>query len=276
MNRVFRVTGKIVMDDSRKDNMSGARGDLSDSADTADSAERAGRHVLIVSDIRILREGLAEVLASDSAFLVVGVAEGLEEALSVVALKPAHIILIDAALPEGISAVARLRGLSAGAQIIAFALSETEDAVIRWAEAGVCGYVPRSAALSELVDFIDCILRGEQMCSRRIAAGLLRRIAAAPPHPGRQAAHEQPVALTPREAEIVQCLGAGLSNKEIARHLNIGLATTKSHVHNVLGKLMLERRSQVARWSRSNLPTLAPARGIGPRSIQLREVNQRT
>jgi len=216
---------------------------------------------LIVSDIRILREGLAEVLARDSAFLIVGVAAGLEEALAAAASQPPQIILIDAALPEGTGTVARLRERAAGVQIIVFALSETEDAVITWAEAGVCGYVPRSAALSELVDFIDCILRGEQMCSKRIAAGLLRRIAAGPPSPRRGAARDSTIVLTPREEEVVHCLGAGLSNKEIARRLNIGLATTKSHVHNVLSKLMLERRSQVARWMRSNPLKLTLASG---------------
>ena len=57
--------------------------------------------------------------------------------------------------------------------------------------------------------------------------------------------------LTPRELEIVSLISAGLSNKEIARHLGIGLTTTKSHVHNVLGKLNVHRRGRVGTWMRS-------------------------
>lgn len=60
--------------------------------------------------------------------------------------------------------------------------------------------------------------------------------------------------LTPRELEIVRLIGSGLSNKEIARYLNIGLATTKSHVHNVLGKLNLQRRGQAASWMQAHSP----------------------
>jgi DNA-binding NarL/FixJ family response regulator len=263
------------MNGSLKDKVLSVANDLSAQRAEAAAAGRPPRGVLIVSDIRILREGLAEVLAHDSAFLIAGVVGGLEEALAAAASQPVEIILLDAALPEGTSAVARLRECSAGAQIIVFALSETADAVITWAEAGVCGYVPRSAALSEFVDFIDCILRGEQTCSKRIAAGLLRRIAAAPPNPRRQVAREPALMLTPREEEVVHCLDAGLSNKEIARRLNIGVATAKSHVHNVLGKLMLERRSQVARWMRGKPRDFAPAREIAPRLTKSREAGQR-
>jgi len=55
---------------------------------------------------------------------------------------------------------------------------------------------------------------------------------------------------TAREIQVLEMIGEGLSNKEIARRLNIGVATTKSHVHNLLGKLGLQRRSQVATWIR--------------------------
>src|SRR3989442_8173668 len=89
-------------------------------------------------------------------------------------------------------------------------------------------------------------MRGEQVCSTRISAGLLRRIAAGPRAAGASAATADATALTAREDQVVRLVAAGLSNKEIARRLDIGLATVKSHVHNVLGKLTLERRSQVA------------------------------
>ncbi len=245
---------EIALDEIRKDNTPGMTASL---AGRVGAASLAPRRILIVSDIRILREGLAEVLAKDSSFSILGIAGGLDDALEVAASEPPHVVLVDAALPEGTHAVTRLRELSGGAQIIVFSVSESEDAVIRWAEAGACGYVPRSAALSELIDFLDCILRGEQICSRRIAAGLFRRIAAGPSNPRRQPEPQSAPTLTSREQEIVQFLAAGCSNKEIARRLNIGLATTKSHVHNVLGKLMLERRGQVSRWMRSNAPSLA-------------------
>jgi DNA-binding NarL/FixJ family response regulator len=216
-----------------------------------DAACRAGtRNLLILSDIRFLREGLAAALACDGAFVIVGVAGNLDEALPAVTARPPPLILVDAGLPDGLATVTRLRQLVPLAQIVAFALSETEAEVIAWAEAGVCGYLPRSAALSELADFLDKIMRREQICSTRIAAGLLRWIAKGPRIAGPKVTFSEATALTTREDQVARLVVAGLSNKEIARRLDIGLATVKSHVHNILGKLALERRGQLVRWAR--------------------------
>jgi two-component system nitrate/nitrite response regulator NarL len=253
------------MEDLHKGNDPGLTGNLAGHLEAASAEGPVPRRVLVVSDIRILREGLAEVLSRDSSFSVVGIVGGLQEALEIAGLQPAQIALVDSTLPEGTNAVVRLRELFPGVQIIAFALSDTEDAVIRWAEAGACGYLPRSAALSDLVDFIDCILRGEQICSRHVASGLLRRIASGQSRPGREFGRDWQPILTAREHDIVRCLGAGLSNKEIARRLNIGLATTKAHVHNVLNKLVLARRSQVPHWLHVNASSFAPTGEIGHR-----------
>jgi two-component system nitrate/nitrite response regulator NarL len=221
-----------------------------------DGANDAPRSLLILSDIRFLREGLATVLARDGAFVIAGIAAELGEALPAAAARPPPLILVDAALPDGLGAVARLRQFAPSAQIVVLALTETEADVIAWAEAGVCGYVPRSTGLAELAGFLGKIMRREQVCSTRIAAGLLRRIAEGPP--GSKAAAADATALTVREDQVVRLIAAGLTNKEIARRLDIGLATVKSHVHNVLGKLTLQRRSQVARWMR------APPTGLWP------------
>lgn len=144
------------------------------------SNEEVPRALLILSDIRFLREGLASVLDRDGAFAIAGVAADLGETLAAAAAEPAPIILVDAALPDGLGVVAHLRQLVPSAQIVVLALNETEADVIAWAEAGVCGYVPRSTALSELADFLGKIMRREQVCSTRIAGGLLRWIAKGP------------------------------------------------------------------------------------------------
>lgn len=227
----------------------------------AGESEEARHNLLILSDIRFLCEGLAAVLTRDRAF-VVCVAATVEEALAVMAVQPYPIILVDAALPDGRAAVTRLRQLVPSAQIVALALNETEADVIAWAEAGVCGYVPRNTALDELADFLARIMRREQTCSGRIAAGLLRWIAESRAG-GPKAATADAAALTAREDQIVRLLAAGLSNKEIARRLDIGLATVKSHVHNLLGKLALERRSQVAPWMRAHQPAFRRPEGVG-------------
>ena len=204
--------------------------------------------MLILSDIRFFREGLAELLKREDKFATIGLAANIDEALAAAAHAVPRIILIDVGLPDGLSVVPRLRNLSPQPQIVALALAETETAVIAWAEAGVSGYVPRSAALGELVSLLEGIMRGEQACSGNIAAGLLRWISQSPRRGEPHAVTAEPTPLTVREEQVVRLISAGLSNKEIARQLKIGVGTTKSHVHNVLGKLELKRRGQVARW----------------------------
>jgi two-component system, NarL family, nitrate/nitrite response regulator NarL len=214
------------------------------------------KRLLIVSDIRFYREGLAEVFARDGFFIVAGTAADAGQALNLSRRVQPQIILIDAALPDGLEAARRLAESTPETPIVALAPVDTEADVIAWAEAGISGYVPRMTPLTELVGLLGNVVRGKQTCSMHVAAGLLRWISrASRAGNGRQPPAEAPI-LTVREKQVVRLICSGLSNKEIARRLNIGLSTTKSHVHKLLGKLALERRGQIARWSRDHAPDL--------------------
>src|SRR5262245_41717604 len=176
-----------------------------------------------------MREGLATVLTRDRGFVIVGVASDLNEALPAVNTRPRPVVSIDAGLPDGLAVVARLRCLDPSVQVVAFALSETEAEVIAWAEAGACGYLPRSAALGDLAGFLDKIMHREQICSTRVAAGLLHRMAEGARTVSPRAPRSvEAMGLTAREHQVAALIAAGLSNKEIARRLDIGVATVKS------------------------------------------------
>jgi two-component system, NarL family, nitrate/nitrite response regulator NarL len=178
--------------------------------------DQAPRSILVLSDIRFFREGLAEVLQRDGAFAIVGLAADVDEALAAAAHASPQIILVDASLPDGLAAVPRLCTLTPRPQVVALALMETETAVIAWAEAGVSGYVPRGTGLIELVSLLQGIMRGEQTCSRTIAASLLRRVGLAPRQMAPQVSSDAPSSLTFREQQVTQLISVGLSNKEIA------------------------------------------------------------
>jgi len=201
--------------------------------------------IIVVSEVRFLREGLAEILERDPSVSVVGLSADLPE---VVALSPAlrpDIVLLDAAYPNGAAAATQARDVMPDLRIVAFAVRETEENIVAWAEAGAIGYVPSTAAVADLVGLVTNIHDGEQHCSDRVAAGLLRRIAvAASLSNGRSTSFPVP-ALTARERQTAELITTGLSDKEIARRLNIGVGTIKSHVHNLLGKLNVQRRGQV-------------------------------
>ena len=207
-------------------------------------------HIAVVSVVRFLREALAETLERDPLVSVVGLCTDLIEAVALRPILQPDVVLVDARSPEGPNVLRRALDIAPEMRIVAFAVRETEDDVVAWAEAGVIGYIPSTAPLADFVRLLMDIHSGEQVCSGRVAAALLRRIAlSASRGNGRYTTFLVP-GLTERERLVAELLRTGLSNKEIARRLGISLATTKSHVHSLLGKLNVRRRRQVADYLR--------------------------
>ena len=199
--------------------------------------------VLIVSEVRFLRESLAEILRRAAGIRACEASATLAQALAIAQSRRPAIVLLDVAFPRGTEAAARLSAALPEASVVALAIAETEENVIAWAEAGIAGYVPNTASVDDIVSLMDQIRRGEQTCPTRIAGSLLRRLGDG--HRLAKHAPPLPTPLSRRELEISRMVAAGLSNKDIARRLGISLGTIKSHVHNLLGKLSLQRRAEV-------------------------------
>lgn len=197
---------------------------------------------LIVSEVRFLRESLTEILQREPGLHVCGDGMTITHAMELARTLQPEIVLLDVAFPGGPGTATQLTRVVPRASIIALAVAETEENVLAWAEAGVAGYVPNTASIGDLVSLIAQISRGEQPCPSRISGHLLRRIGGAA---ARATAPPPPAVLTQREHEVFRLMGAGLSNKDIARRLGISLGTTKSHVHNLFSKMSIQRRAQV-------------------------------
>lgn len=195
--------------------------------------------VVVVTGVRLYREGLAQALAGDDGVAVVATASDPYEMLPALRTAPADVALLDVPLPRAAAAVEALHGACPGLRVVALAVTETSADVVAWAEAGTDGYVSRDSSIDQLVATIQAVARGEQPCPAAIAGALLRRV-------GRLAAQRplaSSVALTRRETEVMALVERGLSNKEIARDLNISVATVKHHVHNAFEKLDVHRRA---------------------------------
>jgi two-component system nitrate/nitrite response regulator NarL len=202
--------------------------------------------LVTVSDVRLFRDGLADLLLRTAEFEVVGTAGGLPEVLALLH-HPVDVALVDMAMVESLAAVRSLTSAYPQLKIVAVAVPDTEGDIIACAEAGVCGYVSREASSEELMKAIKAAAGGELHCSARIAASLLRRVArlatltiAEPDAP----------LLTPRERDVLRLLEFGRSNKEIAKSLGIEVATAKNHVHNILEKLGVRRRADAVAATR--------------------------
>ena len=126
------------------------------------------------------------------------------------------------------------------APVVALAVREHDRDVVAWAERGATGIVTRRASLDDLVHAV-LAARGECGCTTWVASALLRRVAEVGAERRRPAPHAE---LTLREREIGALLVEGLSNKEIAARLLLGVSTVKNHVHNLLGKVDARTRAE--------------------------------
>lgn len=200
--------------------------------------------VLVVTDIRLYREGVAEALRRLPDVEMAATAATGPSAV-VTARRGEHdVALLDMTLLDSAETVRSLLVSRPALRIVALGVPEDGPELVQAAEAGVAGYVSREASLEDLGDALRCALRGEAPVPARVAAGLLRHIALqarARPH------DTAPTALTRREGEVLRLMETGLSNKEIARALDLRLSTVKNHVHNVLTKYGVERRGDVIR-----------------------------
>ena len=206
--------------------------------------------VLVIDDNRLVREGLEALLAEQSNVTVVAVADDTTIGLSrLLELKP-NIVLVDAGMANGDSAgfVETMRKSAPEAKVIVMDLLPTPEDVIEFVQAGANGFVMKDASVEDLVSTIRSVARGADVVPPALTGTLLTHIAqeaAIRRLPGVAEA----VRMTKREREIMNLIAEGLSNKEIAQRLSIATYTVKSHVHNILEKLALHSRLQIAAYT---------------------------
>ena len=198
--------------------------------------------VYVVSDVRIYREGLTSSLARQGGLEVLG-AESSGDVLGRISTLQPEVLLLDLAARDSLTIPRRARQIHPILRVVAFAVAEVDEQVLACAEAGISGYVAQDGSVEDLVAAVLRALKGELECSPRIAALLFGRMATLS---GGRSTAPLDAALTPRERQIARLVACNLPNKEIARRLSLGPATIKNHVHNILQKLNICRRGEIA------------------------------
>jgi DNA-binding NarL/FixJ family response regulator len=216
--------------------------------------------VLVIEDNRLVRDGLAALLDAQPDFKVVAAAEGANAGLlQVLATKP-HVVLVDAALGNHDShrLVKSVRKEAPESKVIVMDLLPAQEDVIAFIQAGASGFIVKDATLDDFVRTIRSVAEGADVVPPALTGTLLSHIVD-------QAVTRSPagvleaVKMTKREREITTLIADGMSNKEIAQRLNIATYTVKSHVHNILEKLALHSRLQIAAHAhKSSVPETAP------------------
>lgn len=207
--------------------------------------------VVVVSRVCLFRECISRCLADDYSIHVLDACASRDEAVQSVERLHPDMVLIDARFTGGALTGAELARTGDGPQIVAIALEETEANILAWAEAGATGYIADTATMRDFPQLLRQIRCGGAPCEWHVAGEVPRDAGTIAAEWESRAA----LALTPRERAIQRHIGAGFSNKDIARALNISVGTTKTHVHNLLGKLGLTSRAQVAaQYSNTRIP----------------------
>jgi two-component system, NarL family, nitrate/nitrite response regulator NarL len=209
--------------------------------------------VLICSPVRLYREGLADVLSRTDGMSVVDVASTEAECLDAARRLAPGVTLLDLMTGGSLDTIRTLASEVPATQVVALAVPEREAEVINCIEAGASAFLTREQSLKDLLEAVDSVSRGEVRLTPRHGAMLVRRINALAGRPPSAAARPH-VHLTRRQHEILALLGEGLSNKQIAARLCIELPTVKNHVHSILEKLAVGRRSEAVAWLHGQLP----------------------
>jgi len=219
--------------------------------------------LLLVSPVRLLCDGLAACLSERNGVRLQSTVEDLRTLRASLSSRPVEVVLIDVTQGIDLDEVRAIACEHPTVALVALGLQEQCREVVSCGRAGFVGYISRSSSIDELCKALPDIVAGRLDCSSQISGGLLRALNRSMSDDSESCIAEP---LTKREGEVLELIGRGLSNKEIARELCLSLSTIKHHVHNVLSKLGLSSRAQAMRKVR-NTPWIAASRRV-PRSSQ--------
>lgn len=200
----------------------------------------------LADDHAMVRKGLIAFLATAKDIEVMAVASCGKEAVETAASYAPDVVLLDLLMPDqpAVETVRQIKKVSPRSQIIMVTSHEGEEYVVPTIQAGAISYILKDTTPEELIQTIRKASLGESTISPRIAKALAKIITKTQKAKTQEnQLHED---LTQREMEVLHCIAEGLSNMDISSQLNISEKTVKSHVSNILSKLYLTDRTQVA------------------------------
>ena len=205
--------------------------------------------VVAADDQRVVREGLAMLLGLLPDVEVAGTAADGEEVLALATeLKP-DVILMDLRMPrmDGVEATRRLRELDPAVKVVVLTTYADDRSVLDALRAGALGYLTKDAGAAEIQQALHRVAGGQAALDPAVQLHLVEAIADGVPSV--PATAPLPDGLTPREAEVLTLIAAGLSNTEIAERLVVSEATVKSHVNHMLAKIGARDRAQAVGYA---------------------------
>lgn len=205
--------------------------------------------ILLVDDHEVVRKGVRSYLETVPDFQVVGEASSGEEGIELVSELIPDIVLLDLIMPgiDGVESTRRIKKISPRTQVVVLTSYHEDVHIFPALKAGAISYILKDMKMEKLVEALQRAVRGEVTLHPRVAARVLQNIRG-------EYEEEQPLftELTDRELDVLKLIANGMTNSQIAEELVISENTVKGHVSNILSKLHVADRTQVAvyAWQR--------------------------
>lgn len=205
--------------------------------------------VAVIEDNRLVREGLTDMLNEQSGMTVVLAATSLDGAM----LKQAtpRVVLLDVGLQDrnSLRLAELIREDVPDARVVVMDLLPVHEEIAEFVNAGVAGFILKDATLEDFIGTIRAVASGARVLPPLMTETLFSQIVSSALRRSPAVVIEA-VRMTPREREVIELIGDGMSNKAIALRLGVATDTVKSHVRNVMDKLALHSRLQIAAYAR--------------------------
>jgi DNA-binding NarL/FixJ family response regulator len=207
--------------------------------------------VVLIDDNRLLREGIALLIREQPGFVVLAASADIDDALRTVRDAKPNVVMLDFSLEDhdALRVTGTVHQEVPEAKVIVMGLLPAQEDIADFVTAGAAGFIMKDASFEQFLATIRGVAAGQQVLPPELTTSLFSQIAALAVRKGQPRLLETE-GLTERERQVIDLIGNGLSNKEIAARLHIAVHTVKSHVHNVLEKLALRTRLEVAAFTR--------------------------
>ena len=221
--------------------------------------------LLLIEDNRLLRNGILAILKPQKDIVIIAASgDGKDTLLKIKQLKP-NVVLLDLGLrsQNSLHVVEIVKKDFPEAKIIVMDLAPVQADILQYVKAGANGFILKDASLNDFLITIRTVAEGSTVLPPLLVDSLFSQIVDHAVREGKSKLNEA-VKMTKREREVIGLLGEGMSNKEIGQKIRISTYTVKSHIHNIMEKLALHTRLEIANYSYSSdaLKTIAKSISI--------------
>lgn len=205
--------------------------------------------ILLIEDNRLLRDGIAAMIKKQADMQVVATVGNGENILITMEKHKPNILLLDLGLrnQNSLEIVKSARKQFPETKVIVMDLIPLQADVFEFVQAGVSGFILKDANVTEFFKTIRSVFEGSQILPAHLTGSLFSQIVEHAINGSKQSAIVESVRMTKRERQVIELISDGSTNKEIAQKLHLSTYTVKSHVHNILEKLALNTRVQIAK-----------------------------